>query len=103
VLGIDHHIVAWQMRRQGAVIAGGAGGFRPSLPSAGCFGSILGRLMLGGRLLQIFEPELQLIGTQLFGPAAELVTREALDQQPQLVILGMQLAQHLLQDRGIVR
>jgi hypothetical protein len=91
------------MRRQGAVIAGGARGFRPRLPASGCFGSVLGCLMLGRRLLQILEPELQLIGTQLFGPTAELVTREALDQQSQLVVLGMQFAQHLLQDRGIVR
>ena len=44
---------------------------------------------------------------QLLGAAAELVAQQALDQQPQLVILGLQfrhnLLQHLLQDSRIVR
>jgi hypothetical protein len=46
----------------------------------------------------------------LLGPAAELVTAQALDQQTELVVLGMQFAvleqhcpQHLLQRGCIVR
>ena len=59
--------------------------------------------MLGDGLFLILEAELQLLGRQLFGPTAELMTRQALDQQPKLVVLGIQLAQHLLQRDGIVR
>jgi len=46
---------------------------------------------------------LQLLGRQLFRPLSKLMTRQALDQQPQLVILGRQLTQHLLQRGQIVR
>src|SRR5208337_5635379 len=61
------------------------------------------RLVLGDALLLILETELQLIRRQLLRPATELVARKALDQQPQLVVLGQQLLQHPLQDRGIIR
>jgi hypothetical protein len=71
---------------------------------------LLPSLVLGNRLLQILEPELQLLGRELLGPAAELVVRQALDQQAKLVVLGVQLAllmqdraQHLLQQGGVVR
>ena len=99
VLDIDHHLIARQVRRQRTMIAGG--GIGPGL--ACCQQPVRprpGRLVLGDGLLQILEPELQLIGCQLFGAATELVTRQALDQQPQFVVLGVQLAQHRLQHDG---
>ena len=46
---------------------------------------------------------MQLLNRQLFGPTAELMTRQACDQQPKFVVLGIQLAQHLLQRDRIIR
>jgi hypothetical protein len=67
-------------------------------------------LIGGNGLLQLLQPKLQLVGAQLLRAATELVTNEALDQQPQLVVLGVQFAvlqqhrpQHLLQYRGVIR
>jgi len=66
-------------------------------------------LVLADTLLEVFEPELQLVRAQLLRPTAELMTAQLLDQQPQLVVLGVQLAllvqhrpQHLLQRGGVV-
>jgi hypothetical protein len=66
-------------------------------------------LVLADTLLEVFEPELQLVRAQLLRPTAELMTAQLLDQQPQLVVLGAQLAllvqhrpQHLLQRGGVV-
>jgi hypothetical protein len=78
-----------------------------------CAWRFLSSLVLRDRLLEVFQSELQLIRADLFGPAAEPMAQQALDQQPQLIILGVQfrvlpcrradhLAQHLLQQRGIV-
>ena len=100
---IDHHLVARQMRRQRAEITSGAGGSRFGRMVACGLGSVLGRLMLGDSLLLVLKSELQLIRRQLFGAATELVSREALDQQAQLVVLGIQFAQHLLQQDRVVR
>jgi hypothetical protein len=58
------------------------------LPAAGSLGGVSRRLMLGKRLFLILQTKLQLIRRQLFGPATELVARQALNQQAQLVILG---------------
>ena len=73
----------------------------------GC--GVLGGLVGGDRLLQRLQPELQLVGGQLLRPAAELVARQPLDQQSQLVVLGVQHSlpmqyrpQHLLQGRRVV-
>jgi hypothetical protein len=71
-------------------------------------------LVFGDALLEVLQPELELVRVELLGAAAELVAHQALDQQPQLVVLGMpfrmllrrrgdDLAQHLLQDGGVVR
>jgi hypothetical protein len=103
MIGVDHHFVAWQMRWQGAVIAHRALGARFGLPLAGGLGSVMRRLMLGKRLFLILQTELQLIRRQLLGPAAELVARQALNQQAQLVVLGKQILQHLLQQCRIIR
>ena len=70
--------------------------------------------MLSNGLFLILKAELQLLNRQLFGATTELMTRQApdqrkrramtlTDQQPQFVILGVQLAQHLLQHNGIIR
>ncbi len=70
---------------------------------------ILARLVGGDGLLQLLEGELQLILRELLGPATELVAGQALDQQPQFVVLGGELTllehhrpQHQLQRRGVV-
>ena len=114
VLDVDHHLIAGQMRRQSAVIAIRSS-FAPLplrvLPRGR---RVLCRLVFGDGLLEVLQPELELVRVELLGAAAELVAHQALDQQPQLVVLGMQfrmllrrrgddLAQHLLQDGGVVR
>jgi hypothetical protein len=59
--------------------------------------------MLGDCLFLVLDAQLQLINRQLFGAPAELVTHQTFEQQPKLVVLGTQLAQHLLQCGRIVR
>lgn len=110
VLHIQHHLVARQVRWQGAVVARRALG--TGLARGGGGGSarsVLGGLVGGDSLLQRLQPELQLVGGELLRPSAELVTRQPLDQQPELVILGVQRpllvqhrAQHLLQGGRVV-
>ena len=70
---------------------------------------VLPGLVLSDALLEILEPELQLVRVELLRSAAELLPQQARDQQPQLVVLGMQRAvllhgipQHLPQDGGII-
>ena len=41
---------------------------------------ILSRLVLAHGLLEVLEPELQLVRAQLLRPAAELMSAQALDQ-----------------------
>jgi len=102
VINVDHYLIARQMRRQGAMIAGGADGPWFARPSASGLGSVLCRLVLGDGLFLILKSELQLVRRQLFGAATELVARKALDQQAQLVVLNIQFAQHLLQQNRVV-
>ncbi len=110
VLDVDHHLVARQVRRQCAVVAARRLGAR--LARQACSGGhgVLAGLVGGDGLLQLLQGELQLVGRQLLGPAAELVAGQALDQQPHLVVLGRQRAllqqhrpQHQLQRRGVLR
>ena len=110
MLGIDDHFIARQVRRQRAVIAGGAFGAGFEFATAHELHRILPGLIVGDCLLQLLQAELQLIRRQLLGAAAKLVARQALDQQAKLVVLGVQFAllvqnhaQHLLQQGGIVR
>ena len=110
MLGIDDHFITRQVRRQHAVIAGGAFGADFGLATTRELRRILPGLVLGDCLLQVLQAELQLIRRQLLGAAAKLVACQALDQQAKLVVLGMQFAllvqdhaQHLLQQGGIVR
>ena len=58
-------------------------------------------------MLLILQDELQLIEVELFRTRAVAVAQQALDQLPQLLVLGLQfrhnLLQHALQDSRIVR
>jgi len=83
--------------------------------------SVLRRLTFGNGLLQVLKPKLQLVEVELLAPTAELMAEQALDQQPQRLVLSLTLLhgalqrrllllarghhvpQHLLQDRGVVR
>ena len=89
MLGIDHHLVARQMCRQCAMVAGGAIGARVQRPIDGWFGRVLPGLVLGNRLLQILEAKPQLLVGQLFGATTKLVARQTLEQQPQFVVLSV--------------
>ena len=92
VLDVDHHLVARQVCRQGAVVAGRRLGARLARQASSSGRGVLAGLVGGDGLLQLLQGELQLVGRQLLGPAAELVAGQALDQQPQLVVLGGELA-----------
>ena len=111
---IDQHLIARQMRREGAVVT-----VRACLAPLALFvrRGVLRRLVRSGGLLQVLQCQLQLVRTQLFRATAELLSQQALDQQVQLVDFGIallqsglllfsrgdRLAQHLLQRGGIVR
>jgi hypothetical protein len=71
VFDVDHHLIARQVRRQCTMIAIGLGIASPASSTRSVIGSILLRLVRGDRLLQIFQPELQLIGARLLRAAAE--------------------------------
>ena len=105
--GIDHHLIARQVGGQRPMVAGSALGTRLGWRH---IGRVLPGLVLGDRLLQVLEAELQLLVGQLLRAVAELVAGQALDQQAELVILGMQFGllmqyrpQHLLEQVGVIR
>lgn len=114
MLDIDQHLIARQMRRKRSVVAVGA---CLSPLALGVLRGILRGLSGGDGLLQILERQLQLVRAQLFRAAAELLAQQTLDQQVQLVDLGItllqrrllllcrgdHLTQHLLQRCGIIR
>ena len=107
VLDVDHHLVARQVRRQGAVVAGRR--LRAGL-ACGASDCVLPSLVGRDGLLEVLEPELELVRAQLLRPASKLVAHEPLHQQPQLLILGVQFAMleqqrahDLLQRSGVVR
>ena len=99
---VDHHLVAGQMRRQGAMIAGGANG-----PWFGLTSRRRPRRPVPPDAWRQSAPGPQV--RTAVGPASAVRTggrtmaREALDQQAQLVVLGIQFAQHLLQQDRVVR
>ena len=114
MLDIDQYLIARQMRWESTVVAVGTGHAPLAL---GVLCGILCGLSSGDGLLQILERQLQLVRTQLFRAAAELLAQQTLDHQVQLVDLGIallqgrllllsragHLAQHLLQRCGIIR
>ena len=52
--------------------------------------SVLASLVCSDALLQLLQGELQLIRGELLRPAAELMPGQTLDQQAELVVLGVQ-------------
>jgi len=111
-LDVDHHLIAGQMCGQGPVIAIGPS-FTTTLRVFRRVRRVLRGLVLGDSLLEVLKPELELLHSELFATATELMARQALDQQSQLVVLGVQfrvllcrrgddLAQHLLQEADVV-
>jgi len=80
ILDIEDDLSTRQVSRQRTMIAIGAGIAPLALSTRSDIGSILAGLVRGDRLLQIFQPELQLIGPQLLGAAAEPMAQQALDQ-----------------------
>ena len=60
---VDYHLIARQVRRQCTMIAIGPGSASPAPSTRSVIGSILAGLVRGDRLLQILQPELQLIGS----------------------------------------
>jgi hypothetical protein len=114
IFDIDHHLVARQMGGQRTMVTMGPS-IAPATPFVrGIFGRVLTGLVLGDRLFQIFQPELQLIVAQLLGTAAKPMAEQALDQHSEFVVLSVQftmllrrrshhIPQHLLQQFRIVR
>lgn len=79
---VDHHLVARQMGGERTVVADWAVSPLCTLGRVWRGGSVLSRLVLADGLLEVLEPELQLVGARLLGPTAELMAAQALDQQP---------------------
>jgi hypothetical protein len=103
-LDVDDDLVARQVCGQRTAIAVS----RLCAPaSLRRFCRVFGGVAFGGTLLLILQDELQLINVQLLRTRAVAVTQQALDQLPQLLVLGLQfghnLLQHALQDSRIVR
>ena len=69
LLDTDQHLVAWQMLWQGAVVA----------PRCWATAALLGLsrilpgLVFGDGLLEVLQPELQLVRAELLRPTAELL------------------------------
>jgi hypothetical protein len=103
-LDVDDDLVARQVCGQRTAIAVGYFYAPPSLRRL-CL--VFGGVALCGTLLLILENELQLIQVELFRTRTIAVAQQTLDQQPQLLVLGLQfrhnLLQHALQDRRILR
>jgi hypothetical protein len=76
-------------------------------PSLRWLCGVLGSFAFGGSLLLILQDELQLIKVKLLRAGTKSMPQQALDQQPQLFVLGLQLrhhfSQHALQNIRIVR
>jgi hypothetical protein len=77
ILDVDHNLIARQVSRQRTMIPIGPSITSSALSARGDIGSFLAGLVRRGRLLQIFQPELQLIGSQLLGAAAEPMPQQA--------------------------
>jgi len=68
---------------------------------------ILRSVVFGGTLLRVLQDQLQLLEVELLRAGTVAMAQQALDQLPQLLVLGLQfrhnLLQHLLQDSRVVR
>ncbi len=104
VLDIDDDLVTRQVCRQRTTIAVG---YLDAPPSRRRLCRVFGGVAFGGTLLGILQHELQLIEVELLRTGTVAMPQQTLDQQPQLLVLGLQLRhhlpQHLLQGIRIVR
>ena len=96
VLRLDHHLIALEMGRQVAEVAPGRS--PPGAPVRVAVLSVLPR-GLGRRdlLLEVFQGELELLGIEAFGLAAELRPQELPDHQLQPLALGIGLLEGALE------
>ena len=85
VLDVDHHLDARQMRRQRSAVHAALGGTARPLGRIGCF--TLG-LAACRDLLDLFEPEQQLIFGQRLGAPAEAMALQLLDDLAQPLVLA---------------
>lgn len=103
-IDVDDDLVAWQMSGQRTAIAVGC---RDAPPSLRWFRRVLGRVIFGGSLLGVLQNQLQLLEVELLRAGTIAMAQQALDQLPQLLILGLQLRhhfpKHLLQGVRIFR
>ena len=83
VVDIDDHLVARQVRRQRTAVALRRPAFSGRLRRCGCW-----RLRSPERLLDVFEPQLQLIRVERLRTPPVLRPQQLSDHQPQLVDLG---------------
>ena len=93
-LGIDDDLEAWQVCRQRAAIAVGRLGAPSSLR---CLRRVTGGFVFRSALLLILQAKPQLIEVELLGTRAKPMAQQTLDQQQQLLVLGLQLRHHLPQ------
>ena len=108
VLDVDHDLDPRQVGRQRAAVASGRWATGRRLARRA--GRLLGGSDRSDRLLEILEPELQLIRVELLRAAAELAALQLLDQRMELLDLGVlrrqsggKLAHRLLQKRRVGR
>jgi hypothetical protein len=86
LLRLDHHLLARQVLRQAATVAARRPTRRGRCRRAGL---IRGRHRRLQRLLDVFQAKLQLVRVEAFGAPAVQRALELLDQQLQLVDLGL--------------
>jgi hypothetical protein len=108
VLNVDHDLDPRQVRRQSAAVASGRWAVGRRLGRGS--GRLLGGSDCSDGLLEILEPELQLIAIELLRAATELAALQLLDQRMELLDLGIlrrqgggKLAHRLLQKRRVGR
>ena len=99
IVDVDHHLDARQMRRQRSTVDAAGGGVACPLGWRRRF--VLG-FSARRRLLDLFEAEQQLIFRQRFGPSAEAVTLQLLDDLLQPFGARTFRQQHRLERAGIV-
>ena len=91
---IDDDLEARQVCRQRAAIAVGRLGASSSLR---WLRRVTGGLVFRSALLLILQTKSQLIEVELLGTWAKPMPQQTLDQQQQLLVLGLQLRHHLPQ------
>ena len=96
VLRLDHHLIALEMGRQMTEVAPGRS--PPGAPvRVATLRALLGGLGRRDLLLEVFQGELELIGIETLGLAAELGPQELPDHQFQPLALGIGLLEGALE------